>query len=95
VREYATTSALTIRTVGRYHKEKPKAATTLEVSEEFMDMALDLKSLFGTTKPRRATLARLIDTYQNRPDTLHEEVQGMFEEFTNGRGGKHIDWSKN
>lgn len=64
----------------------------MEVSEEFVNLALDLKSTYGNTTPRRDTLAKLLDAYRNNPTDLSEEVNEMFSEFEKGRGGTHIRW---
>lgn len=87
--------------VGHYLqiRSQPKAGTApaticvdseYYVDEKFVNLALDLKSVFGNTLPRRATLERLLKAYREDPESLTEEVLQVFSEAQNNP--KPIIW---
>lgn len=60
------------------------------VDEKFVNLALDLQSIYGNTKPSRRVLAQLVERYKDNPETLEEEVLSVFKEAQNNP--KPIDW---
>ena len=68
----------------------PKAGIIYQVDTDFIDAALDLKLLYGNTKPSRRVLAQLVKSYRDNPETLEEEVLSVFKEAQNNP--KPINW---
>ena len=61
------------------------------VESEFANLALDLK-LSSDLPPTRAQLKQLLEDWRKKDQTVSQEIDEMFSEFSRGQGKQYINW---